>query len=324
MKGVFKTPFSKYVYSLFFILSGSAVAVRFALWGIDSARAGKVAAAIFCFFFVFCGLVFGSFAIFAVNYNRGAYLTVEGGKINARFGWGSEIHADASSVLRAEPGRDNKSVELVLIDRVCMITCLENARDVCIFICSAFSDKRPSPSPVDAETALKNARKKSTVSLILTALFVILSFAHVGWCVLLTGGKDLGDFSSGENLIFTAFAAAELITVTLALFFANRCGKQRKTTELCYRTLITASATEHKSDSLDGFPNLIDVKFFDGYAYRVVIFSPEEDVYAYMLERFDPGSLTWEKRYGEERIFPDRSMLYEDLKICFDNVIFDE
>lgn len=325
MKGVFKTPFSKYVYSLFFILSGSAIAVRFALWGIDSVRAGKTAAAIFCFTFVLGGLVFGSFAVFAFNYNRGAYLTVEDGKIDARFGWDEKIHADASSVLKAELGRDGKSAELIFADRACRITGLENARDVCIFISSKTAGKRPSVPIDDVRTTLTKAQKKSTVFLVLTALFIALSFVHIGWCVALTEGKDLSDFSTGDSLLFTAFAAAELLTMTLALFFADRCGKQRRITGTCRRALLTAAATEHKDDSLDKIPHLIEVKYFDEYAYRIVIiYSPEHGVYAYMLERFDLISLSWKQCYDAARGFNDKSDLYDDIKECFDNVIFDE
>ena len=113
--------------------------------------------------------------------------------------------------------------------------------------------------------------------------------------------------------------------MTLALFFADRCGKQRRITGTCRRALLTAAATEHKDDSLDKIPHLIEVKYFDEYAYRIVIiYSPEHGVYAYMLERFDLISLSWKQCYDAARGFNDKSDLYDDIKECFDNVIFDE
>jgi hypothetical protein len=173
----------------------------------------------------------------------------------------------------------------------------------------------------EATSNLSKHKNRFVRLLILTFVFVILLFVHIAWCVLLTEGKDLGDFSQRENIVFVGFAVSELITVGVTFFLADRCGKQNRICELSKFTLLSAAATEHKNESLERYPSVIGKKYFDDNTYRIVIFAPKSDVFAYMLERFDLPSKSWISCYNTAKVFNYLSELYEDIDESFEDVI---
>ena len=92
MNGEFKQSFRKYIFCLFFIFSGSFIAIRFSLWGIEEIQSSHISSCIFCFTFAVLGLLFGFLSIFIFRFNRKAFLKIEDGKIDAEFGWEQELH----------------------------------------------------------------------------------------------------------------------------------------------------------------------------------------------------------------------------------------
>ena len=324
VKGIFTTPIRKYVFCLFFILSGTFIAIRFGIWGIDAIRAGAIAAAIFSFGFVVLGLLVGAVAIVLFNYNKGAHLTVDQQNIDAHFALGNELHEPISKIKKVTLSRDASGIALYLADRMYLINNLKNAKEICTFILSVNSGARSVMSVDEAKSNLLKHKKLFAKYLVLTVVFVALLFVHIAWCVFLTEGKDLGDFSQSDSMVFVGFAVAELITVVIAFVLADKCGKQNKICELSRATLLSAAATEHKNDSLDRYPNLIGKKFFDDNTYRIVIFAPKSDVFAYMLERFDFSAEAWVNCYDSAKGFKSLSELYEDIEESFEDVILED
>ena len=87
---------------------------------------------------------------------------------------------------------------------------------------------------------------------------------------------------------------------------------------------MSAAATEHKNDALDRYPNVIGKKYFDDNTYRIVIYAPESDVFAYMLERFDFSANEWGNCYDAARGFKALSELYDDIEESFADVILED
>ena len=324
MQGVFLIPIWKYILALLFLVTGSFIAIRFALWGVEAIRLERIAEAVFCFGFVIVGLLFGVSAIALFKHNHKACLTVNDQRIDAQFGFGEELHESLSSIRKVTLLPRGTGIELYLTDRFCQIGHLRNAKEICSFILSANSGVRPAMRVDDAMSNLSKHKKRFIKYLVLTAVFTVMIFAHIGWCVLLTEGKDLGAFSQGESMVFLGCAAAELVTVAISLFLANRCGKQKKILDLCQVTLVSATAKEQRNKSLEKYPNVIGKKFFDDNRYRIVIFAPESDVFAYMLERFDLSAKDWVACYDAAKGFRYLSDLYENIEECFDSVILED
>jgi len=64
--------------------------------------------------------------------------------------------------------------------------------------------------------------------LTLTVVFAALIFVWIGLAVLLTGGRDVGEFTAQDSLVMTGFLFAEVLTVVLTFIFALRAGKANR------------------------------------------------------------------------------------------------
>ena len=213
MNGEFKQSFRKYIFCLVFILSGSFIAIRFSLWGIEEIQSSHISSGIFCFTFAVLGLLFGFLSIFIFRFNRKAFLKIEDGKIDAEFGWEQELHIELNDITNAE--NQGKHLKLFLDSNVIWIYDLINAKDLCQYILSRISK---SSNPVNIEE-VKHRHQKSKKSYICYLVATIITgaflFVNIGWCVFLTEGKDLAYFSKSDDVIFLAFAFAEIFTVIL-------------------------------------------------------------------------------------------------------------
>ena len=322
MNGEFKQPFRKYIFCLFFIFSGSFIAIRFSLWGIEEIQSSHISSCIFCFTFAVLGLVFGFLSIFIFRFNRKAFLKIEDGKIDAEFGWEQELHIELNDITNAE--NQGKHLKLFLDSNVIWIYDLINAKDLCQYILSHISK---SSNPVNIEE-VKRRHQKSKKSyicyLVATIITGVLLFVNIGWCVFLTEGKDLAYFSKSDDVIFLAFAFAEIFTVILTFLLASKCGKKLEIFNISKLHILSVSALKHKSDALDKYPNVITKKYFDHYTYRIVVFAPKENIFAYMLERFDMKTHSWVLCYESAKGFGILSDLYEELDSSFEDVILED
>ncbi len=320
MKGSFrKSAPSLLFFIVFCIVSGTFIAAKFTLWGLNAAKSGQIAAAVFCFAFVAGGLLFGCFSIVLFNFNRKAYFIADNEKIDAEFGFGSSIHTKISNVRLAETA--NKNLRILTDDKTYTITGLINAKDVCEYL-----TERIMPSDCNVEeckSLYEKSKKRYVFQLVFVIAFVVLLFVNIGWCVVLTKGKDITEMSGSSGFVFIAFAAAELITLILAFFFAGKCGKQLSALNYYKKELISCAAKENKEKALDKYNDITEIKWFDRYRYRVVIFSVD-DVSAYMLERYDLDSASWLPCYERAKGFEFVSDMYEELEETFSDVVWDK
>lgn len=58
--------------------------------------------------------------------------------------------------------------------------------------------------------------------------------------------------------------------------------------------------------------------------YRIVVFAPKENIFAYMLERFDMKTHSWVFCYESAKGFGILSDLYEELDSSFEDVILED
>ena len=322
MNGEFKQSFRKYIFCLFFILSGSFIAIRFSLWGIEKIQSNHISSSVFCFIFAVLGLLFGFLSIFIFQFNRKAFLKIEDSKIDAQFEWGEELHVELRDITNAE--NQGKHLKLFIDGNVIWIYNLVNAKDLCQYILSRIS-KCSNPVNIEEVKLRHQKSKQSYINyLIATIIAGAFMFINIGWCVFLTEGKDLADFSKLEDVVFLAFAFAEIFTIILAFLLASKCGTKLEAFNIAKLHILSVHAFEHKSDALEKYPNVITKKYFDHYTYRIVVFTPKENIFAYMLERFDMKTLSWVFCYESAKGFEILSDLYEELDSSFEDVIFED
>lgn len=322
MNGEFKQSFRKYIFCLFFIFSGSFIAIRFSLWGIEEIQSSHISSCIFCFAFAVLGLLFGFLSIFIFRFNRKAFLKIEDGKIDAEFGWGQELHIELNNITNAE--NQGKHLKLFLDSNVIWIYDLINAKDLCQYILSRISKSSNSVNIEEVKHRHQKSKKSYICYLVATIITGAFLFVNIGWCVFLTEGKDLAYFSKSDDVIFLAFAFAEIFTVILTFLLASKCGKKLEIFNISKLHILSVSALKHKSDALDKYPNVITKKYFDHYTYRIVVFAPKENIFAYMLERFDMKTHSWVFCYESAKGFGILSDLYEELDSSFEDVILED
>lgn len=322
MNGKFNLSIRKYIFCLLFILSGSFIAIRFSLWGIEEIQSNHISSSIFCFTFAVFGLLFGFLSIFIFQFNRKAFFKIEDDKIDAQFGWGEELHIRLSDIENAE--NQGKHLKLFTDGNIVWIYNLDNAKNLCQYILSYISKHSNSVNIGEAKIKYKKHKKSFIHYLAATVVAGAFMFIHIGWCVFLTEGKDLADFSKSDDVVFLAFTFAEIFTVILAFLLARKCGKKFEAFNIAKFNILSAYAFDHKNDSLDKYPNVIKKRYFNHYTYRIVVFAPKENIFAYMLERFDMKTLSWIFCYESAKSFALLSDLCEELYSSFDDVIFED
>ena len=249
-------------------------------------------------------------------------MKIEDGKIDAEFGWEQELHIELNDITNAE--NQGKHLKLFLDSNVIWIYDLINAKDLCQYILSRISKSSNSVNIEEVKHRHQKSKKSYICYLVATIITGAFLFVNIGWCVFLTEGKDLAYFSKSDDVIFLAFAFAEIFTVILTFLLASKCGKKLEIFNISKLHILSVSALKHKSDALDKYPNVITKKYFDHYTYRIVVFAPKENIFAYMLERFDMKTHSWVFCYESAKGFGILSDLYEELDSSFEDVILED
>ncbi len=98
MEGIFKkrNRVLSILWSAFFILSGTVIALRMGTWGIDAVREGQIAEAIFCFGFMILGIAFDCMSILIFSFHRKALFETDGKTIQTvcNFGTSYDLEVD--------------------------------------------------------------------------------------------------------------------------------------------------------------------------------------------------------------------------------------
>ncbi len=310
------------LWSAFFILSGTVIAVRLGTWGIDAVRGGRIAEAIFCFGFMILGIAFGSMSILIFSFNRRALFETDGKTIQIVCNFGTSYHLEVDEV--SDVSLFGGHLVLTTASERITVSNLSNAREICEYLQKIIAPKNSKLDFEEEKKIYAEWRKKTIVRLIPTIITTALLFVHIGWCVILTEGRELGDFTASDDIIFAAFAAAEVVTLVAAFGFAKICGKANVIREESLKRMNFAYAQMHRKDALDKYTGLIAVKYFDGGSYRIVIFSPNGDLFGYMLEHFDTKAEQWNTCYEKAKGFHILFELYDDIEETFSDVILED
>ena len=322
MNGEFKRSFRTYILAFILALSGAILAIRFSIWGVQEVLLGRMAACLFCCTFALLGATLVVLSIFILHFNQNASLFVSDDSLHAQFSWKRVVHVDLKNVTNAT--RYGNNLKLYTYDDIAWIYGLTNAKEICEYLLSRIERRG---FTVDIETArhrYQKSKKAFICYLAITVFVCALLFINIGWCVCLTEGTELDSFSKSDDLVFLAFAFAEIFTFVLAFFLANKCGKALDNLNMFKSHILSAAAQEHMNEGLDQYHNVITKRYLDNYAHRIVIFSPYEEIFAYMLERFDIKTLAWLPCYERAVTFDLLSELYDVLDQIFEGSIIDE
>ncbi|MBQ7355129.1 MAG: hypothetical protein IJW62_06400 [Clostridia bacterium] len=262
MKAVFKT-YYKFLPIVFLILaiiwSGLCVFMfaRGKIAGVGDAVACSSITVIACFF-----------SMIPFLYNYKAYLHLNNQKIIGRFGFFKRLECDIADVTFVLAQLD--SIYILLKDRKYCIRGIHNAHAIYAYI-----TQRMPFSPCDVTKSLVKKIKKRSANqkknVILVFCMIGLSFAWVFITMLLTGARDLPEFSRVDWIIFGVMWILEIPTVIAMFVFAIRSGKRNLQLE---RQMYEVKRSVLEKTPLSLGPGCVQAVWVDfGFSQRITVYS---------------------------------------------------
>lgn len=320
MKGIFKPRNIPWLFCLIMLVSGSVAGIRLGIWGVDAILQGEgMASAAFCLIMSMFFLAFGCLSILIFNVDRSAYLEVDDDNLRASFGWGTKISVPLGDI--EDVHAERYFLTLWTKQKMYRISGVMNAVDVGAYILSRIPARVWKKDPAEESKKLRSEKKRSYVFLCLAVLFAVAMFANIGWCVLLTDGKELTEFTRHDDVIFLIFVFIELITVVGMCLFAARCGVAMHRRDRCVLTLLAVGAFENRKNGLEIYQEVLSVWYFRSATQRIVIY--RDDGYSYVSESYtlDKG---WCAVYPAPLAFETFQELDEDISFRFSDVILEK
>ena len=263
-----------YVWSILCLCCGLFIVMMFVFCAINGVNKYEVA----------FGLAFGGLytlgSVISLFFNFRAYLNMDNGYITGKYHLFGRIHCHLSDVefVLAQPNALTIQLKNGKIHRILGVA---NSW----FFCSSIRkhliyDKTETPDQLIEELeACKSSRKKELIAL---CSGIGLMFVFILITVLLTGARDLKDFSRADWFIFSCFCVVEVITIILVFCLASRAGKNtlfvdKLKYDIRRRTIETTPL-------LPG--NAIKVFADELYTTRIIVFGfPNTDSIYYTVER---------------------------------------
>lgn len=235
-------------------------------------------------FFAFFGLIVVILCTASLFFNRGAYLHLSDDGISSRFSWASKLECSYSDIAFCEYGINALTIRLKT-GKGYMIFNLLNAADICGEIRKKITRSDESDcSSAQLYDEVHSIKKQRTKWLWFTCFFCLMMLLVIVLTVLLTGGKDLSEFSRNDWIVFLIFAIFELLDVVVTFFFANKCGK--------LNPVLNEKSAALKKQILKDAPlpsgNLLKVYMNTDYTARAVVFGyPNIDDVYFIVQAVD-------------------------------------
>ena len=304
MKGIFYRNNKQWLlWSIILAIVGIILSVRFLTWGIPKLTRGKIAASIFCFGFVAIGLLLCALAVFIVTHNRNAKLTVDEQTVSAVYGLKRSFCVKLTEI--SDVTIYNGALILYLPNRIAQIYGLSNAIEICQYI-EGFISKNQNAKDIDAEQEgkkKKTFKRRHQVWYAFLLIDVLLIFGLLFACIIMTGERDISDFSGQDELVFAVFSLLELITAIGFIFFCNKVTRSHFLLLSATKRHLKAMAYQCHEIGLDRYQNIVHVRYFNEDQFRSVVFSPEHDTYCYMTERLDADKREWVAIFEKAKTF---------------------
>lgn len=272
------------------ILSGILLIALFIFIGFKEPDATLNGLLVGCGLGAFFCLIGTGFLLF--NYN--AFFYIDNGHIKGKYHYFGKINCNICDVAFTL-GRNQTLIIQLKDGKTHTIMGLENAWQLASII------RQNIPFEVDEQPEslieeLNNFKSHKKKGLIFVCSGLVLMFIIIFITVLLTGEKEMYEFSNTDWTIFAIMVAAEIATTVATFYFASKTGKNNLPIEkqkYCIRRTIIET-----QPLLPGF--VIAVYTDDNYTARLTFFGyPNEDLVYYAVQEF-ASEYTLFKSYESE------------------------
>ncbi len=173
------------------------------------------------------GLIIG-FCIMSVGlcillFNHKAFIHIDGAHIEAKFGYFTRLDCDINEISYAEFGANNMLIILLKNGKQLTVTGLENGFEIRSTILSKISFE-PIEDTEKAKTELAELKTKQKSGIVPMCICLVLMFALIFITVVLTGERELHEFSSFDWILFAAMGAVGIVNLAFTFYFARLGG----------------------------------------------------------------------------------------------------
>ena len=214
--------------------------------------------------------------------NSGAFIHIDENAIKAKYHWFGKIDCKLSDVTFATAGINTLTIQLK-DGKTHTIMGVANSWPLCSVIRrNMYFETSEHPEILkEQRNALQSAKKRG---LLYVCFGIAFMFIHIFITVLLTGERDLHEFSKLDWTVFAVMGVIEIATVIATFYFAQRTGKYNIPIEKLHYT-IKRTLVETKP-LLPGF--VIAVYADEDYTGRITLFGyPHQNGVYYSVQQLD-------------------------------------
>ena len=169
------------------------------------------------------GIICGLIAIPSMLLNRGAYIRIEENTISAKYHWFGRLNCNIDDIEFVLPEINTLTI-LLKSGKRHVIMGVENSWALSAAIRrQSFEIEEETPDSLRQQLSQTQVIRKKELWWVLGG--IVLMFANIFIAVLLTGGRDLDEFSQLDWILFSVMGAIELLTLIGLFWAAQRCGK---------------------------------------------------------------------------------------------------
>lgn len=230
------------------------------------------------------GMIAVAFGVLLTQFNRGAYVTVTGDHISAKYNWNKRIMFYFNEIAFVDSQPFTLSIRTKDGKRYVIIALINS--DV---ICDAIRKKMPLEidKTITKETLLSEIdllrakRKKEMIGLVVSIILMIL---NILLCAFLTDEKELSYFTHNDWIVFAIFCVTEILIFAAVFCLTKTCAE--KANLLNEKTVLLRKLILLTTPTLPG--NLIS-SYIDGkYKIRATVFGfPNSNDLYFCIEEVD-------------------------------------
>ncbi len=169
------------------------------------------------------GILCGFLALPSMLLNCGAYIHVGENTVKAKYHWFGRLDCRIDEIEFVLPQTNTLTI-LLKSGKRHVIVGVENSQALGTAIRrQSFQIEKETPDSLRQKLSQTQAARKKELWWVLGG--IALMFANIFLAVLLTGGRDLQEFSQPDWILFSVMGGLELLTLIGIFYAAQRCGK---------------------------------------------------------------------------------------------------
>ena len=267
--------------------------------------------------------VAGYFALLFHSYNKGAFLTLENGRLKARFALGKSIDLAYDETMIIRPAINMVHIH-TRAGRTYDIPLLKNAYNIALYFNTTYPGAYYYLKESTDELKQKEGyhTKKKNVGFVAMAALLVSAFLLISLVARIIDEDYVSNFNTWQTAVFLIFMLLETAMFVATLLIANYSGRQKNTANDFKHMRNVARAYSRRNFVSKLYTDIDSVLFMNDYLSRIIIYRRDDGACSYMPEYFNLKTGLWVQADNNPEAFPDRDTLMRSLAVNFPPILF--